>query len=129
MQRGHRGIEPVALAQLNGEAFGEIARAYARRIEALQPRQHRLDPRERRPELFAGLGEIAGEIAGFVDEIDEILRDHALGRIGESKHDLLGEMAGKRRLLGDEGLEVVVTVGAAAGAHARPFRIGGGLGL
>ena len=42
-QRRHGGIEPVALAQLNGEAFGEVARAHARRIEALEARQHRFD--------------------------------------------------------------------------------------
>ena len=42
-QRLHGGIEAIAFLELDGEAFGEIARAHARRIEALQDRQHGID--------------------------------------------------------------------------------------
>ena len=128
-QRRHGGIEPVELAQLDGEALGQIARAHPRRIEALQPRQHRLDPRQRRPELVGGLHQVAGEVASLVDEIDQVLGDHPVDRIGEGERHLLGEMAGERGLLGDEGLEIVVAVGAAAGTDTGPFRIGGRLRL
>ena len=51
-QRLHRRIEAVALLELDREAFGEIARADARRIEALQDREHRLDLGQRRAELL-----------------------------------------------------------------------------
>ena len=39
----HRRIEAVALLELHRQAFGEIARADAGRIEALQHREHGLD--------------------------------------------------------------------------------------
>ena len=44
--------------------------------------------------------------------------------IGE--RELLGEMFGKGMLGRNESLEIVVAILAAAGADARPFRIGGG---
>ena len=39
----------------------------------------------------------------------------------DRERELLGEMAGKRRLRGDEGFEIVVAVVAAAGAGRRPI--------
>ena len=51
-QRLHRRVEAVALAELDREAFGEIARAHARRIERLQDAQHRFDFGQRRAELL-----------------------------------------------------------------------------
>ena len=109
-QRLHGGIETVALLELDGEAFGEIARAHAGRIEALQDRQHGLDLGERRAELVGDQREIAGEIAGLVDQIDEILPDHAPRRIDHRQRELLGEMVGERGLGRDEGFEIVVAV-------------------
>ena len=44
----HRRIEPVAVAQLQRQAFREIAREDAGRVEFLQPREHALDLRHRR---------------------------------------------------------------------------------
>ena len=122
-QRLHGGIEAVAFLELDGEAFGEIARAHAGRIEALQDREHGIDLGERRAELLGDRREIAAEIAGLVDQIDEVLPDHAAGRIGDRQRELLGEMVGERRLGRDEGLEIVVAVLAAAGAGAGPFGI------
>ena len=102
------------------EAFGEIARADAGRIEALQDGEHRLDLGERRAELLGDRRQVAGEIAGLVDQIDQILADHAARRIGDRERELLGEMIGERRLGRDEGFEIVVAVVAAAGAGAPP---------
>ena len=51
----------------------------------------------RRAELLGDGVEIAGEIAGLVDHIDQVLPDHAAGRIGDGQRHLLGEMVGKRR--------------------------------
>ena len=42
-QRGHGGIVAVAFFELDGEAFGEVARTHARRIEPLQDGKYRLD--------------------------------------------------------------------------------------
>ena len=123
-QRLHRRIEAVALLELDGETFGEIARADAGRIERLQDREHGLDVAARRAELVGDRVEIAGEIAGLVHHIDQVLPDHAAGRIGNRQRHLLGEMIGQRDLGRDEGFQIIVAVLAAAGADARPFRIG-----
>jgi hypothetical protein len=128
-QRRHRGVEAVALFQLNCEAFGQAARAHAGRIEVLQHAEYGFQLGERRTELFGNGPQIGGEIAGLVDGIDQVLGDHAMNRIGDRQRELFGEMIAQRRLGGDEGFEIVVAVLAAAGADTGPFRIGGGLGL
>ena len=121
-QRRHRGVEPVELAQLQGQAFGQIARADAGRIEALQPRQHRLDPRRaarraaRRPPRDRRAD-------------SRPRRPHRPGN-GRS----CGRPDRRRRStpvrsrwpasdvsLGDEGFEIVIPVGAAAGPDTRPI--------
>ena len=73
----------------------------------LQNRQHRFDVAARRAELLGDRVEIAGEVAGLVDHIDEIAADHALGRIGDRQRHLFGQMIGERGLRGDEGFEIV----------------------
>ena len=92
------------------------------RIEALQDRQHGLDlGGAARRASRATDRKIAAEVAGLVDEIDQILPDHAPHRIGDRKRELLGEMIGKRCLGRDEGFEIVVAVVAAAGCRRRPI--------
>ena len=78
------------------------------------------------PSFSATVRKIAGEIAGLVDQIDQILPDHATRRIGDRERELLGEMIGERRLGGDEGFEIVVAVVATASSRRGPFRIAGG---
>jgi hypothetical protein len=70
---------------------------------------------------------IAREVAGLVDQVDQVLADHAADRIVDREQKLVGEMARQRRLGGDEGFEVVVAAVAAAGADSGPLRIGGRL--
>ncbi len=123
-QRPHRRIEAVAVPELDGETFGEIARAHAGRIERLQDGEHGLDVGARRAELVGDGVEIAGEVAGLVHHIDQVLPDHAAGRIGNRQRHLLGEMRGQRDLGGDESFQIIGAVLAAAGARAGPFRIG-----
>ena len=125
-ERLHRGIEAIALLELDGEAFREIARTHAGGIETLQDRQHGVDLGSRRAQLLSDQREIAVEIAGLVDEIDEILPDHAPRRIDHRKRELLGEMINQRGLDRDEGLEIVVAVVAPARTGARPFGIARG---
>ena len=100
----------------------KVARADAGRIEFLQHRENRLDVGLRRPEPLGGLAEIRRQVAGLVDEVDQILPDHALRGLGEGHRQLFGEMAAERHLGGDEGFEVVAVV---VGGAAAPFGIGG----
>ena len=83
----------------------------------------------RRAEPLGDGGEIAGQIAGLVDEIDQVTADHAAHRIGDRERKLLTQMIGQCRLGGHEGFQIVVAVLAAAGADAGPFRVGGRLVL
>ena len=124
-ERLHGGIEAVALAQLDRQAFGEVAGAYAGRIEGLQDGQRGLDLRQRRTELVGHLRELAGEIAGLVDQIDEILPDQPAGRIDDRQHELLGQMVGQRPLRRNEGLQIVLAVLLAAGAGCAPVVVAG----
>ena len=127
-QHLHGGVEAVALLELDREAFGEVARRDAGGLEGLHDGEHRLDLGERRAELFGNGREVAGQIPGLVDQIDQVLADHAADRIGDREQKLVGEMAGERGLGRDERLEIIVAVVAPAGADAGPFRIGGRLG-
>ncbi|MEY9250235.1 hypothetical protein ABH990_001233 [Bradyrhizobium ottawaense] len=88
----------------------------------LQHGKNALDVGLRRAKALGGLAEVARQIAGLVDEVDQILADHALGRCGEGHRELLGQMVAECGFRGDEGFEIVVLV---AGGTAAPFRIGG----
>ncbi len=79
-QRLHRGIVAVELAELDRQAFAQIARADAGRIEFLQHRENRLDVGLRSAQPLGGLAEIGRQVAGLVDEVDQVLADHALRR-------------------------------------------------
>ncbi len=121
-QRLHRRIETVAFLQLDGEALGEIARAHAERFECLQNRKDELDVASLRAKFVGNGIEIAGEIAGLVDHIDQVLADHAAGRIGDRQRQLFGKMIGKGDLGRGVGFEVVIVV-LATRTDAGPFRI------
>ena len=125
-QRLHRRVVAVELAQLDRKAFAQIARADAGRIEFLQHRKHRIDVGLRGAEPLGGLAEIGRQIAGLIDEIDQILADHALRGLGEGDRKLFGEMIRQRHLGRDEGLEIVVLV---VGGAAAPFGVGGRRGV
>src|SRR6185437_4261760 len=84
-QNLHRRIVAVTVLELYSEALGQIARAYARRIECLQYGEHEFDVTETCAKLVRNGFEVAGQVAGFVHHIDEILADHAARRIGNRK--------------------------------------------
>ena len=89
----HRRVEPVAVAQLQRQAFGEIAREDAGRIEFLQAREHALDPRRRRSRArSAAVVEIDAQIAGLVELIEQMRGDHPIGRVAKIGADLLDQM-------------------------------------
>ena len=121
-QRLHCRIETVAFLELNGEAFGQIARAHAERLERLQNRKHQFDVTPLRAKFFGNRVEIAGEIAGLVDHIDQVLADHAAGRIGDRQRQLLGKMVSKGDLRRGISFQVVIVV-LTTRTDARPFRI------
>ena len=121
-QRLHRRIVAVEFAQLDRKALAQISRADAGRIELLQHRQHRLDLRLRRAQPLGRLTEIRRHVTGLVDEVDQILADHAARGIGEGHRQLLGKMAAERHLGGDEGFEIVAVI---VGSAAAPFGVGG----
>src|SRR5581483_267488 len=73
--------------------------------------------------LLTDRRQIAGQIARLVDEIDEVLPDHAPRRIGNGEHELLGKMIGERDFSGNKGFEIVIAV-LAAPAAAGPFGSG-----
>ena len=79
-QRLHRGVVAVEFAELDREALAQVPRADAGRIEFLQHREHRIDIRLRAPSRSAACPEIRRQIAGLVDEVDQVLPDHALRR-------------------------------------------------
>ena len=119
-QRGHRRIEAVLLLELDRQAFGEIARAHARGIEALHDVQHRLDFGRRRAELVGHRREIAGEVASLVDHVDQVLPDHPPDRIDDRQRQLAGQMIGESRRGRYEGLQIVIAILAAAAADTGP---------
>src|SRR6185437_805958 len=84
------------LAQLQSEALGEVAREDTGRIETLQPRQNRCEARRLAAENGRGGGEFVAEIAGVVDEVDEIGANQAVGGIAELQPELRDEMIAQR---------------------------------
>ena len=99
-------IVAVAFLELDRQAFGEIARANAGRIEGLQNVEDGLDLRDAGAELFRRGGEVARQITGLVDQIDQVLTDHALHRIGDGERELFAQPVGaawfrRRRRLRD----------------------------
>ena len=79
-QLGDLRIVAVLILELQRQAFGQVAREHAGRIEALQRGQDLLDQRLRRAELVGEVVEVALQIAGLVDHVDEMRADQPLGR-------------------------------------------------
>ena len=84
----HRRIETVQLAQLQGQAFGEIARADPGRLEGLDHSDGPLDPLRRNAEPFGDFLGAFAQIAGRVDGVDHGEADHPLDRIVAGERQL-----------------------------------------
>ena len=76
-QPRHRRVVAVGGLGLQREAFGERARADARRVEALDQRQRLLDQRQRRAGQLGDLVERDGQIAGLVERLGDDPREIA----------------------------------------------------
>jgi hypothetical protein len=101
MQGLHRRIEPVALAQLNAQAFSEVTCTDAGRLETLDQPQGRLGLLGRNPEPGRELHQILGEISGLVEIVDQVLADRAERRIGGGEIELRLQMLAQARRLGE----------------------------
>src|SRR6185369_3277870 len=91
-ERLHRGIKPVALPELQSEAFGEIPGEDAARLELLELGQGLLDQRQRTAQTVGELAEIAGDIAGGIEHVDDLQADDPFGRIGDVEMELFFEV-------------------------------------
>jgi hypothetical protein len=95
----------------------------AGRIETLQDAEHGLDLADAGAELFRDRRQVAAQITGLVDQIDEVVADHAPYRIDDLERELFAQPIRQRGFRRHEGFEVELAVVAAAGADAGPFRI------
>ncbi len=90
----------------------------------MENRQHGFDLGDAGAELIRGSRKVAAQISGIVDQIDQVLSDHALHRIGDRKRELFAQPIRQRGFGGNKSLKIVLAILAAAGAGAGPFRIG-----
>ena len=106
-QRLHRRIEPVALAQLQRQAFGEDCGRIRRSARGPASGRARLRRAGRGvAEPFGDLVERADKISGLVSAVDQRGADHPVGRIGEKDRGLALEMVAQRHGFGDISLEL-----------------------
>ena len=117
--RLHRRVEAVALDKLQFETLRKTAGEDAGRLEALEARQHRFHPFERRAKALGKVLERRPEVAGLVERVDQRRRNHSLDRIGHRDHRLPVEEFGERFRRRDIGLEIRDRFAAAA-ADAGP---------
>jgi hypothetical protein len=112
------------IKELQSQALAQVARAYSGRIEGLQNAEHSFDFLHAGAELFRRRRQIGAEVPGFIDQIDQILTDHAPRRLGDGDDKLLPQPIRERGFGGTVSLEIVVAVGT-AGADRSPLRISG----
>ena len=78
-QAVHRRIKPVALDQLQLQAFRHRPGHDARRLETMANRQDRLDPFQRNTQTVGNFGQFAAQIAALIDGIDQGQGDGVVG--------------------------------------------------
>src|SRR3954469_20894971 len=88
----HRGVEPVAVAELECEALLQAAREHPRRIEMLQAVKHPLDAREVALQRARDTVEVAGQPARIVEPVDDLRGDDPIDGVGNVDLDLREEM-------------------------------------
>ena len=114
-QKLHRRIEPVAIAQLQRQAFCEIARENAGRFEFLYPRQHALDIRSGAAQLPGGRVAIDAQIAGLVEVLEQMRGDNPIDRIAKIGADLFAQVFAQAARTACRPLDGRLTVVAAPG--------------
>ncbi len=120
--RLHRRIEAVFVFQLQRQAFGQIARADADRIEALQHFEHGFDRLAFAAKPRRDFVQIGAQIARLVDRIDQRHADQPLLAVQGRDGELVGQMILERAAVGDSGFQkIFVAFEALAGLDGRPI--------
>ena len=105
---GDLRVVSVLVLELQRETFRQVAREYARRVEALQHLQNLFDQPGRSPELFGKVAKIEPQITGLVDRVNQMGADQPFGRIRDDDVQLLGQIVGQRQACRNEILQVGV---------------------
>ena len=87
-------------------------------------REYRLDLANAGAEFFGRGIEVAREISGIVDQIDEVLPNHAPPGIEDGERELLAQHVRQGGFGGDKRFQIVVAVLAASRSDAGPVRVG-----
>ena len=104
----HRRVEPILFAQLQAQAFREIARADADGIEAMNQFKRNLAALEGQAKPLRHRLQRFEEIAGLVDLVDDLRGDHPGEIVGVGAAELIVEMLMQRGRRCAEGFEVGV---------------------
>ena len=116
----HRRVEPVAVPELQGEAFPQVAREDPGRVELLHGFEHRLDTRHRTAQGLGDRRRVAGEPARLVEHIDQMYADQPVDLVLHVEDELLQQVLAQGRLVAEGGLQVghgVAEIQASAAAH------------
>src|SRR3546814_5690578 len=85
--------------------YTTLFRSDARRVEALDAREDRLDQRERHAELGREFGKVGAQISRLVDQRDELPRDDRLDP-AEAFADLREQMVVERAVMLGKAVEI-----------------------
>jgi hypothetical protein len=111
-ERLHGRVVAVAVAQLDGEALGEVAGGDAARLEALDEGEHRLDHFRRGAPSRSAISRASrrGQIAGIVDAESMMMPGRSGARAPDRPQGRAGRTGGRASdfSAADEGLEIVV---------------------
>jgi len=108
-------------AQLQREAFGEIARQHAGRIEALQHDKRGFAIFPRGSKALRQFIEIGAHVTGFIDRFDQHLGNEALMGLQRRDAELGFQMTFQRRFRREVAFEIFIPVGAASRSCPRPI--------
>jgi hypothetical protein len=112
---------------LQREAFLQVARADASRVEALQKRQRHLHGLDASPKLLGDGNHVAAKISGVVHQVDQVAADEAREGIGRAQQQLVRQMLGETGGLGQKIPEFrAVARRIVAGARGHVGQIAGG---
>ena len=88
----HRRVELAAFGELQGETFAQVPRAHPDRFAGVQTLQSGFHPGPRAAEARGDAPDVAGEISGFVERVDEPGADQPFARVRHIDPDLLFEV-------------------------------------
>ena len=96
----HRRIQPAAVAQLQGQAFGNRARHHTGRVKALADAEHGLDIRDVGAERFRDVLKRRAQVAGLVGLVDQARGDQPVSAREAGEIQLHVQVFGQRHIAG-----------------------------